>query len=265
MSSHIFRKSALERISSPEQLDALLQITTPQNWLALIGLLGLLLAGLVWGIFGRIPVEVSAPTVFIYPGGIQNVPITTNGQLGEIYRVPGDFVQAGETVALVHDLSGETIPVVSPHAGRVLELKASEGSMVTLGMPLLSVEALTEDGSSIEAALFLSAAEAASVAVGQSVKIATAYQEELGYVRGQVKTVNRYPATMAGLLNILGSEDLIQTVVRSPNPIEVRVTLEPTAVNSQAFAAFIRSGSTGSAAITIDEQRPIEFVLPIGE
>ena len=264
MSSHIFRKSALERISSPEQLDTLLQITTPQNWLALIGLLGLLLAGLVWGVFGRIPVEVSAPTVFIYPGGIQNVPITTNGQLGEIYRVPGDLIQAGEAVAIVHDLSGETIPVVSPHAGRILELKASEGSIVTLGMPLLSVEAFSEDGS-IEAALFLSAAEAASVAVGQPVKIATAYQEELGYVRGQIKTVNRYPATMAGLLNILGSEDLIQTVVRASNPIEVRVTLEPTAVSSQAFAAFIRSGSTGSAAITIDEQRPIEFVLPIGE
>lgn len=264
MSSHIFRKSALERIASPEQLDALLQITTPQNWLALIGLMGLLLAGLVWGILGRIPVEFTAPAVFIYPEGIKNIPVTTNGQVTEILQAPGELVQAGETVAVIHDLNGETVPIVSQYTGRILELKASESSIITLGTPLMSLEASAED-STIEAVLFLSAAEAASVEVGQSVKIATAYQDQLGYVYGQVETVNRYPATMAGLLNLLGSEDLIQTVVRTPNPIAVRVSLDPASTSSQEFTTLVRSGATGSATVTIDEQRPIQFVLPIGE
>ena len=39
----IFRKVALERLSSPEQLDQLMQVTSPKGWLALAGL-GALLA-----------------------------------------------------------------------------------------------------------------------------------------------------------------------------------------------------------------------------
>ena len=55
MQSKIFRKAALERLSSPEQLDQLMQITNSKGWLALIALAIILGAALVWAIFGRIP------------------------------------------------------------------------------------------------------------------------------------------------------------------------------------------------------------------
>ena len=264
MSSQIFRKTALDRISSPEQLDTLIQITKPQNWLTLIGLLVLVLAGVTWGILGRVPVEMDTPAVFIYPDGIQNVPLTASGQLIQIARTPGEMVQVGDAVAVIQALDGETLPVVSLQEGRVLELKASEGSIVSTGNPLMSLEVM-EDATPIEAVFFLSAEEAATVAIGQPVKIATAYQEQLGYVYGHISVIDRYPATMAGLLNMLGSEDLIQAVVRFPSPIEVRVSLETKSTNNPQFSNLIRSGIIGRATITIDEQRPIEFVLPIGE
>ena len=56
--SEIYRKAALERLSSPEELDSLMQVTTPKGWLALISLGGLILIALLWGIFGRIPTKV---------------------------------------------------------------------------------------------------------------------------------------------------------------------------------------------------------------
>lgn len=51
----LFRKAALERLSSPEELDQLMQVTNPKGWLALLGLAGLILAALIWGILGHIP------------------------------------------------------------------------------------------------------------------------------------------------------------------------------------------------------------------
>ena len=36
MAGQIFRKTALEKLSSPEQLDELMKITTPKGWVALI-------------------------------------------------------------------------------------------------------------------------------------------------------------------------------------------------------------------------------------
>src|SRR5712692_1668862 len=54
MQRKLFRQTSLERLSSPEQLDQLLQVTTPQGWLALIGLGGLLIMALLWGVFGSV-------------------------------------------------------------------------------------------------------------------------------------------------------------------------------------------------------------------
>ena len=35
--AELYRKSALERISSPDQLDTMLKISSPISWLALVG------------------------------------------------------------------------------------------------------------------------------------------------------------------------------------------------------------------------------------
>ena len=53
--SAIFRKVSLERLSSPEQLDQMVQVTDPKGWIALAGLGALLLAAIAWGIWGSIP------------------------------------------------------------------------------------------------------------------------------------------------------------------------------------------------------------------
>ena len=45
----VFRKVSLDRLASPEQLDQLMQITTPKGWVALLALSVLLLTAIVWG------------------------------------------------------------------------------------------------------------------------------------------------------------------------------------------------------------------------
>jgi hypothetical protein len=60
----LFRASALDRLSSPEQLDERLQVVPPRTWFALGALAALLLAGGVWSVFGHIPLRVSGEGVF---------------------------------------------------------------------------------------------------------------------------------------------------------------------------------------------------------
>lgn len=60
----LFRAAALDRLSSPEQLDERLQIVPPRTWLAFAALAGLLLAGGAWSVFARIPLHVSGEGVF---------------------------------------------------------------------------------------------------------------------------------------------------------------------------------------------------------
>jgi hypothetical protein len=62
--NRLFRKVALDRLSSPEQLDQLMQITSPRAWLALIAITILLVTAGLWAVFGSISEEVQANGVF---------------------------------------------------------------------------------------------------------------------------------------------------------------------------------------------------------
>lgn len=63
----IFRQESLERLSSPEQLDQLMQVVNSKSWLSLAALGTLVGLVLVWSIFGRIPVAIAGRGVLVYP------------------------------------------------------------------------------------------------------------------------------------------------------------------------------------------------------
>lgn len=97
----IFRKVALERLSSPEQLDQLLQVTNPRGWLSLAALGALLLTGLAWGVFGSIPTEALGEGILIRRGGVSNLVAAENGQVEEILVQVGDPIRKGQVVARI--------------------------------------------------------------------------------------------------------------------------------------------------------------------
>lgn len=63
----IFRQESLERLSSPEQLDQLMQIVSPRSWLPLVTLSSLVLMTLLWSILGRIPVTATGRGLLVQP------------------------------------------------------------------------------------------------------------------------------------------------------------------------------------------------------
>ena len=50
----IFRQKSIDRVSSPEQLNDYIRVTTPTVWLVLLALVILLLGMLAWSIFGTV-------------------------------------------------------------------------------------------------------------------------------------------------------------------------------------------------------------------
>ena len=99
--NRIFREVALERMSSPEQLDQLLRVTTPRTWLALIALVVFLAASVAWGYFGAVSTRVTAAGVLIRPGGVQNVVPLGAGQVLDIRVGVGDHVAVGQVIGTV--------------------------------------------------------------------------------------------------------------------------------------------------------------------
>jgi HlyD family secretion protein len=82
--NHIFRKAALDRLSSPEQLDQLMQVTTPKAWLALATCCVLVLIAVAWGIWGSIQVNVYGRGILIKHGGVFVATAFGDGRVIEI-------------------------------------------------------------------------------------------------------------------------------------------------------------------------------------
>lgn len=66
----IFRKESLERLSSPERLDQLMQVVSPRSWLPLVALGSIVGVAVIWSIYGRIPITVEGRGVLIYPSNV---------------------------------------------------------------------------------------------------------------------------------------------------------------------------------------------------
>jgi HlyD family secretion protein len=99
--SSIFRKAALERLSSPEQLDYLMSITSPMAWIALaaVGVIALLI--ILWGFVGFIPAKVSGKGILIRGGSVFDVSAGSDGVITDLSVKPGDVVQAGQSIATI--------------------------------------------------------------------------------------------------------------------------------------------------------------------
>ena len=100
-SSNLFRKVALERMSSPEQLDELLSVTTPKTWLALVALMAILSVAIAWGYMGQLTTKVSGDGVLIRSGGVQSVAPLGAGQVMDLKVQVGDHISAGQTIGTV--------------------------------------------------------------------------------------------------------------------------------------------------------------------
>jgi biotin carboxyl carrier protein len=273
MSGIIFRKVALEKLSSPEQLDLLMQGTEPKSWLALVALGGLLLVAVVWSMMGRIPTTVSGTAILLNSEGIKNIITTEAGQLTALYIQAGDSIEEGQLVAEVRPLdSTESQPVYSTYTGRILELKVNPGDVLLLGNALASLE-LVGDEIQLGAIMYVSAAEGKKIAPGMTARIAPSIveTEEVGYLLGEVSSVGTFPMTYQGIFRTLGSDSLMAALVTDQAPIEVRIHLQPDASTVSGYrwssvqgpGFLMSSGTLSTVTITVDERRPIELVLPV--
>ena len=54
MSGSVFRKSSIERVSSPEQLNDYIRVSNPSVWMVLIATIIFLIGVVVWGVYGTL-------------------------------------------------------------------------------------------------------------------------------------------------------------------------------------------------------------------
>jgi len=274
MEKNIFRQAALERLASPERLDALMQVTQPRAWLALTALMLVLVAGILWGLFATISTRIAAQGIITRSGNVAAIVATVSGQIHLLKLKPGQIVEEGQTIAVLFrwdtdaGAANQVYTVVIPFRGRVLEVIAQQGQVLERGGPLVSLEPVD---STLEAVLYVAPTDGKKVRSGMSVNVApvTVKPEEFGYIVGKVTSVSTFPRSRQGMQTVLGMKELAERFTKDGPPYEVHVRL----LTDQAGASGYKWSSRGpdipvengtlcTARIVVRTQSPISLLTP---
>ena len=100
--SKTFRAVALERATSLEQLDHLVTITRPFDWILAVVIFLALGTAVAWGFLGRLPTRAQAEGILVSSGGhVVDAVSGASGRLASINVAIGDRVTKGQVIASV--------------------------------------------------------------------------------------------------------------------------------------------------------------------
>jgi HlyD family secretion protein len=100
----LFRKNALDKLASPERLDVLMEVTSPQTWLALLTVCGVLVAVVAWSVLGSLPERVDGVGILIRGGTLRDIRANGDGLLSRSDLRVKESVTVDQVVGLVRGL-----------------------------------------------------------------------------------------------------------------------------------------------------------------
>ncbi len=145
----LFRKAALEKLASPEQLDTLMQTTTPRAWAALAAFAAVIVMVLLWSVFGQIGTQIKGQGILLRGDAVLAVTAASQGQLARVAVRAGDVVEEGQVLAEV--AQPELSLMISQQAQRLAELLAQDEESLPLEQRNLeqSMAALAREQASV--------------------------------------------------------------------------------------------------------------------
>ena len=219
----------MEHKSSPEELDELMQVTSPRAWIALVGCALLVLGALVWSVVGTVTDTVDGQGVLLRDKGVQVIATPCDGQVTKFEAQSGVPIEKATPLVEIKGADGKLHTVTSKFRCQILSRRAREGDSVSVkqgppGTPLLLVEDLTLP---LEARLYISVNAGYAIKAGSRVQLSPANvtTSEYGYLKGIVTSAGKFPVTEQDLVDRLQHPELSTQLLAGGPKLQIVVAL----------------------------------------
>ncbi len=278
----IYRKSSMEKLSNPEQLDRTITISSPLSWLALIGVALIIAAVIVWSIFGTIPTTANVSGIIVDPMNTGAVYSDQSGAVEKLHVKIGDTIAAGADVATVKLSSGENYVIKAAHSGKVSEILvmesaqaaefagAADPSRVFPGTEVIRYTPDVKEKQTVVCYVPLATAQQYKEGMEVLVFPNAVDSQKYGHMTAKVIGVGEYPVSSNNLSYVIGAGNYIDNQLLANGPI-VSVICELTPDSSTASGYYwsgkkgadltIPNGSFVSAQIIIEKTSPISKLI----
>jgi len=215
-----------QRLQSADEIGSTLKVTAlPVYLLALTALL-LIGAFFVWGFLGSVSDKVYYSGVVFPQQGTTDISLPNKGMVRTVFVHNGDRVTRGQSVALISMDESYSI-LTSTVEGTVISTKVDNEPFEAFE-PIVSV--IDDSGDDTQRSMLIAYIDNAGqrdlrVGMGAQVWPEDEKRDEIGYVKGRVLRIDRYPVSAEAVRQALKSDDLASRLLAS-GEMMYRVNIE---------------------------------------
>jgi HlyD family secretion protein len=178
-----------------------------------------------------------------------------------------DLAAAERALAETEVETSTTARVIAPVSGRVVEIKANVGSVMSAGQAIVSIET---GRTGLELLAFIPSRSAREVHPGMIVRVSPVgtRKEEQGELLGTVTEISAFPVSAVGLRALLQNETLADSLSRQGSPNVARITLMERPgggykwTSARGDDVALSSGALSGLEVVVSLHRPINLVVP---
>ena len=220
---------SLENIQSPSEIADHLHVTAVPTYLLAGAIIILLGAFIVWGFLGNVSDKAHYSGVVFPAEGTTDITLPNKGMVRSMLVHNGDIIEQGQTVAMVSIGESHSF-LTSTVSGLVISTKTDNEPFEAFD-PIVSV--VDADPSNVQSQRTQLIAYASNEAqrdlrIGMEAQVwpADEKRDEIGYVRGRITQVVRYPAASEEVRQTLRSGVLASRLLEQGDVVyEVRIDL----------------------------------------
>lgn len=264
--SNLYRQSSIEKLSNPDQLDRAISISSPMSWIALIGVAIIIVATILWAIFGSIITTISVNAVLVAPANTLAIYSDYSGIISEFFVDSGTHLNAGDKVAEVKINEGEIKTIYATHEGTVSAILFEENSQIYVGTEIARLTPdLKQDNLVV---CFVPAFYANQLKTNMAVLLypTSIDSQKYGHMEAQIAYISEYSINTNNMWYILGNQNLVAEQFVSDGPvISVVCKIKEDSMSKSGYywsndngnELSLSNGTFMTAKIVTDECAPI--------
>lgn len=266
----LYRKSSIEKLSNPEQLDRAIVISSPMSWLALIGILIIIVATIIWSIIGILPSIVTVDGILVSPSDTGAVYAEVVGTVTEVVKTSGTEVKLGDVIAKVKNFSGEIVDVKVKQDGTVTDVLVEVNSRVYVGAEVVRYTPNIQQEQMVICYVPVTMVHQ----LGQGMKVLLypygIDSQEYGHMEAEIYAVGEYAVSASNMWYITGVDNMVadQFLANGPVVAVMCEIKEDSSTKSNYYWSsnnaknlVLPNGTFVSAKIVTEESAPITKLI----
>ena len=262
----LYRKSSLEKLSNPEQLDRAITITSPMSWIALAGIALIIAATLIWSIVGTLPTVQTVSGIIASPESVCAYYSEKSGTVVRLLKSPGDSIKEEDELVALKSGDGSEFTVKATCSGTLTDYVVEVGTKIPSGTEIARFTPETEQEQLVACYVPVTVAQQLKKDMKVLLYPSSIDSQKYGHMEAWIDHIGEYAASTSNMWYVVGMDNLVADQFLSQGPVVLvtcRIKTDMAAKNGYYWSSeggkqlTVPNGTFVTAKIITDESAPI--------